>query len=375
MKRITLFATCLAFLVILLGAYTRLQDAGLGCPDWPGCYGHWGVPTQPEHVASAVERFPDQPLLPHKAWPEMVHRYFAATLGLMILAMAAYSWRYKERVAPAQRMLALVLLILVTLQALLGKYTVTLGLHPGIVMAHLLGGMITLALLSWLSASFFMVRSGTTTAGTQTPVTRATVTPPTAVERKPGLPRTGVLCVVILLIQIALGGWTSANYAARSCPAFPACTENWLDLADYRRAFSLPSLSPEDHGANTSFEYAPHLDVASKMTIHMTHRMGALVTFLCLGAFFLQCMRASNPDAVNRKIALSGLTLLLIQIGLGTLNVLLDLPLLNAVAHNGVAALLLAALTILLYRIYQTGEHAHEPSRHPSSGNKRPSMA
>lgn len=355
MKRIALLAACLALVVVLLGAYTRLKDAGLGCPDWPGCYGHWTVPTQPAHMEKANTHFPNQPLVTHKAWAEMVHRYFAATLGLLVVVLAAHAWRFKARYPSSQRKLVYGLLILVLFQGLLGKYTVTLGLHPGIVMAHLLGGFTTLTLLSLLC---YMK----------------------AVPRSPAhggrhLPAMGLLCIAALAIQIALGGWTSANYAARSCPTLPSCTEDWLDIADFDSAFSMPAIADYSHGAGTSHEYAPHMDVASKITIQMTHRIGAAFTLVLLGSYFIGIMLSRKHIARVRYLALFGLSALLLQVSLGILNILLDLPLAIAVAHNGVAAVLLISLVILNYALYQQTGIRHESSRRSSANNEHPSMA
>lgn len=355
MKRIALLATCLALVVVLLGAYTRLKDAGLGCPDWPGCYGHWTVPTHPEHLAKVNAHYPDQPLVTDKAWAEMVHRYFAATLGLLVAGLAVHAWRFKRHYTSSQRKLIYGLLCLVILQGLLGKYTVTFGLHPGIVMAHLLGGFTTLTVLSLL---FYMksTHRSNTHAGKR-------------------LPAGGILCTTVLLIQIALGGWTSANYAARSCPTLPSCTDDWLKIADFDSAFSMPAIAGYAHGAGTSHEYAPHLDVASKITIQMTHRIGAALTLIFLGSYFLGILLSRKNPGRIRTLALVGLTTLSLQISLGILNIVLDLPLAIAVAHNGVAVLLLISLVLLNYALYQQSGIRHEPSRRSSADYEHTSMA
>lgn len=363
MKRIALIATLLAFVVVMLGAYTRLKDAGLGCPDWPGCYGQWVVPDNAEHIAMANARYPAQPLEHPKAWAEMTHRYFASALGFLIVLLAAYGWRYPSRTSRNQKRLASFLLVLVVLQGLLGKYTVTMSLYPGIVMLHLLGGFTTLTLLGLLTASCFrQTNAAAVTAGTITAAdTKNTEIATNDFSRKAALSRVGIACLLILLAQIALGGWTSANYAARSCPGLPACTPDWISVSDFSSAFSLPPLDDK------SFEYAPHLDVAAKIAIQMTHRIMAVITLIILCSFyFLQWLNPGN-GRLAKNISLIGFSLLVTQFALGLLNIVLDLPLAIAVAHNGVAALSLLSIVLLNYSLYIQGSIHHEPSRHPDT--------
>lgn len=200
--RLALFACLLAFVVVVLGAYTRLADAGLGCPDWPGCYGQLIVPTTEADVTDKAY-LEQRPLEPAKGWKEMIHRYFAGTLGLVILALAI--WSVVRRKYPGQPVwLPLFLLVLVIIQALLGMWTVTLQLKPVVVMGHLLGGLTTLALLVLLAL-----------------ISRL-LTEKVRLDLQPKAWRAyAVMGLVILAVQIALGGWTSSNYAVLACPIFP----------------------------------------------------------------------------------------------------------------------------------------------------------
>src|SRR5574343_19137 len=252
--RLLIVATLLAFAVIALGAYVRLSDAGLGCPDWPGCYGHWlGVPDAPHEQHAAAQAFPERPLDTGKAWKEMLHRYLAGTLGLLILTLTVISWRkeMRERQSPA---LPTLLLGIVGLQAALGMWTVTLLLKPVIVTLHLLGGMTTLALLVSL-----LIRA------------HAGAPPPATTSSLRGL-ATLALCAVA--IQIALGGWVSSNYAALACNGFPSCQGAWVPEMDLSHAFTLHrELGQTADGALLSH--------AALVGIHWSHRVGALLV-LCL---------------------------------------------------------------------------------------------
>lgn len=319
--RFVLFACLLAFAVILLGAYTRLADAGLGCPDWPGCYGQL---TVPENEAAVVEKhyLEQRALEPDKGWKEMVHRYFAGTLGLVILAIAIWSW-LRRRHDPDQPVgLPTLLLVLVIFQALLGMWTVTLLLKPVVVMGHLLGGFATFSLLVLLA-----LRSA---------------------PRRPLVVRNswknaGMIGIAILVAQIALGGWTSSNYAALACLDFPTCHGSWAPEMDFGEAFVMW------RGLGVNYEFGV-LDHPARTAIHVTHRIGALVTFVYLAWLVVGVMRSTG--ALAGAAMLVGL-LLLVQVALGIGNVLLHLPLSVATAHNGVAALLLISLIYLNYRLWQ----------------------
>jgi len=322
-------ATALAFAVVVLGAFVRLSDAGLGCPDWPGCYGHIGVPDAASGVAGEFDR----PLEPGKAWKEMVHRYFAGTLGLVIAALGVWAWRQRRQTGEGAG-LPLFLVGLVVFQALLGMWTVTWLLKPLVVTAHLLGGMATLALLFWLA-----LRRGAW------PAPQPGVAP---VWRKAAL-----LGLAVVVLQIALGGWTSANYAALACPDFPACYQGqWWPATDFGEAFTLW------HGLGIDYEGGV-LAHPARTAIHLTHRVGAVVTLLVVGGLALALWRRNPGSGVRRLAGLVGL-LLVAQVALGVGNVVLGLPLAVAVAHNGVAAALLLALVALNHVLRPLPETAPE---------------
>jgi cytochrome c oxidase assembly protein subunit 15 len=313
----------LTFLVIVAGAYVRLEDAGLGCPDWPGCYGKLlGVPDEVREVAKAEEAFPGSPLDRARAWKEMFHRYLAATLGLLIVAIAAIAWRSRAAAGRAP-WLATALVIVVAFQATLGMWTVTMLLKPAIVTLHLLGGMTTLALMTWLA-----LREIDPPAA------------PTAAAR--GLRPWAALGIAVLAMQIALGGWVSANYAALACPDFPVCHGRWLPDMDFGHAFHvMRELGVTAAGAPLAHD--------ALIAIHWTHRLGALLTVLYLGTLAIVLLRV--PVLAPHGGLL--LALLAAQTALGIANVLAGLPLAAAVAHNGGAALLLAALVMLNFAVFK----------------------
>lgn len=320
--RLALFATVLAFCVVVLGAFVRLSDAGLGCPDWPGCYGHIGVPDTEHEVQAANALHPDRPVEAHKAWKEMIHRYFAGILGLLVFTLAFVAWRNRRN--PGQQLkLPLFLSILIIFQALLGMWTVTIKLKPLIVMLHLMGGMTTLSILWWLCLRhmniFGRLREGMIHG-----------------ERLKKLALAGLLVVVA---QIMLGGWTSANYAALHCPDFPTCQGQWWPETDFSEAFTLW------HGVGRDFE-GGIMSNAARVTVHVMHRLGALVTFIYIGTLALVLLLGKFGSGL-RPIGLTLLAVLLLQVSLGIANVLLSLPLAVAVAHNGVGALLLLTLVTL----------------------------
>ncbi len=221
-RKIALLATTLALFVVVLGAYVRLSDAGLGCPDWPGCYGHLTVPEAEHHVAEANEAYPDRPVEAHKAWKEMIHRYFASTLGLLIVILAVIAWRNRKS-SNQQYRLPIFLVVLVIFQGLLGMWTVTIKLNPTIVMMHLIGGMTTLSLLWWLSlrqSKMFVSHSSYPT------------------QFKP-FTKVATIGLIIVAFQIMLGGWTSSNYAALVCADFPTCQGYLIPPTNFAEAFDL----------------------------------------------------------------------------------------------------------------------------------------
>ncbi|MCP2229575.1 cytochrome c oxidase assembly protein subunit 15 [Pseudomonas silensiensis] len=314
--RLALFATLLALIVVLLGAYTRLTHAGLGCPDWPGCYGFISVPKSEAQLAHAELHFPDAPVEAHKGWNEMVHRYFAGTLGLLISVLAGRAWVHRRH--PGQPVkLPLSLLVVVIAQAAFGMWTVTLKLWPQVVTGHLLGGFATLSLLFLLTLRL----SG--------------VLPALTVPRH--LQHWATAGLLLVILQIALGGWVSSNYAAVACIDFPTCHGQWLPPADFANGFHLTQhIGPNYLGGQ--------LDSDARTAIHLTHRIGALlVTLVLLGLAWQLKVVGMTRLAAMVLIALAA------QITLGISNVLFHLPLPVAVAHNAGGAALLLTMVLVNY--------------------------
>ncbi len=311
----TWIAAALALGVVVLGAYVRLADAGLGCPDWPGCYGHLTVPAA-ERDLPATAAFPERPFEASKAWKEMIHRYFAGTLGLILIGLAGYAlWRHPPG---RPRRLPAAIALLVIFQAVLGMWTVTWLLKPLVVTAHLLGGMAVLSLLAWQA-----LREGGYLGGE--PDVSAARFRPWAL---------GGLGIVVA--QIALGGWTSANYAALACPDFPTCQTQWWPAMSFGDAFVLW------RGLGVDYEGGV-LDNPARVAIHMTHRLGALVTLIYVGGLAVWLAARARATAVRGLGALMGVVLVT-QVALGIGNVVLSLPLGIAAAHNAGAAVLLLTI-------------------------------
>lgn len=337
MKRIALIATVLALIVVVLGAYVRLSDAGLGCPDWPGCYGKLVVPGETSEIQNANQTYPERPVEAGKAWKEMVHRYAAGTLGLLVLALWIMALRHRKESAYLLK-LTTVLAIVIVFQALLGMWTVTLQLKPVIVMGHLLGGFTTLGLLWWLLLA--------TQQGVQ------------ATERRTinGAVLATMVGLLILVFQIALGGWTSSNYAAMACPDFPRCQTQWLPPMDFKEGFVLW------RGLGINYEFGV-LESPARTAIHFTHRIGAIITTLYLGGFAAWLLVRVQQTPV-RALAVILMMLLIAQVGLGISNVLFKLPLPVAVAHNAGAALLLLSLLATLFFLIRSGPDRPEEMFH-----------
>lgn len=309
-RRLAILTLLLCLGIVVLGAYVRLSDAGLGCPDWPGCYGQILVP-EPTQAESVNAAYPERPLEVDKAWKEMVHRYFASGLGLAIIALAVFGWR---RGLPRSLLGGAVALVI--FQGILGMWTVTWQLKPLAVTAHLLGGMSTLGLLVWLN---LLVR-------------------PQPARR--GLRELRGLALVALLVlagQIFLGGWTSSNYAALACPDFPTCHAQWWpDDARFGEAFVLW------HGLGINFEYGI-LDSPARTAIHLTHRVGAIIATLTLLLLAWRILRATTARVLGGLLVLA----LAAQVSLGIASVKLSLPLAVAAAHNAGAALLVIILVVI----------------------------
>ena len=333
---LSLVAVLLAFTVVVLGAYVRLTAAGLGCPDWPGCYGHL-TPLGAEQAASAGASLPGTPLDVGKAWREMIHRYGASTLGLTIAVIAALALarRREHNLSPAY---AVGLLALVIVQGALGMLTVTWQLKPLIVTLHLLFGLTTLSMAWWL---WLTLRA----AARRAPAARGAWPASHAEQRAAALARALVaLGLVVLAVQIALGGWTSSNYAAIACPDLPTCQNAWWPSADFRDAFVLwraPSINYE----------GGVLGGAARVAIHFTHRLGALAASLALLFAVLAVWRARTLDYA-RGAALLVLAALGLQLTIGLSMVHYGFPLPLATAHNAGAALTLLAVIALYHRLH-----------------------
>ncbi|MDQ1242394.1 MAG: heme a synthase [Pseudomonadota bacterium] len=317
-RRLCFIAALVALCVVVLGAWVRLSHAGLGCPDWPGCYGHLTVGQALDNADHANAAFPERPLEADKALKEMIHRYLATGLGLLILAIAAVAWSNRRDPAQPVRLPGF-LVLLVVFQGLLGMWTVTLLLKPAIVSAHLVGGLTTMALLWWLAL-------------------RVDRTTRSAAEG--GLRSLALFGLAVLAMQILLGGWVSTNYAALACPDFPTCQRSFWPDMDFKDAFVLW------RGLGIDYEGGV-LDHPARVAIHFVHRIGALVTAAVLGVLAWRAIRTGRSSAV-RAAGAALAVLLVAQWTVGPLMVLKALPLELATTHNAIAALLVLTMVALL---------------------------
>ena len=321
-KGVAGFTILLALCVIVFGAYVRLTDAGLGCPDWPGCYGFVTVPQTAEDYLSVEENFPGEIVDEGKAWREMIHRYIASLLGFLILLMFLkdfFSFR-KDKGSLKDLKLSGALLALVIFQGMLGMWTVTLKVHPLVVTAHLIGGLTTLSLL------FFYYRSIETDS-----------------EKFISAPNVLFVGLSILILQIILGGWTSTNYAALGCPDLPLCYgEVWPSNMDFEEGF----LKWQEVGVNYE---GGQLSPSGRTAIHFVHRLGAIVALIALGLIGLRYLKHTS-DRV-RVASILMLIALSAQLAIGILMVWFGIPLFLATAHNAFAALLLLSFINLLYTV------------------------
>jgi cytochrome c oxidase assembly protein subunit 15 len=315
-RRLALAGASLAATVVVLGAWVRLTDAGLGCPDWPGCYGHI-FPDAGHAAAQSGFQF-------GKAWHEMIHRYFAGTLGLIIASLLIWALVFRRDRDQPLGAVAL-LFVIVCLQGALGAFTVTMLLKPLIVTAHLFGGLTTMGLLWWLSL---------------TPETRQLS------EREAGLRKYAWVGLAALIVQIFLGGWTSSNYAAVACPDFPTCQHSWWPRMDYRDAFVLW------RGLGLDYEGGVLANPA-RVAIHFTHRLGALVAGSIL--ISLGVLVAASAGARAKRLRIAGGLLVfavLLQISIGVATVQSGVPLPLATLHNAGAAFLVISMVWLLRALW-----------------------
>jgi cytochrome c oxidase assembly protein subunit 15 len=312
-RKLAGFGVIFALLVVSVGAYTRLADAGLGCPDWPGCYGFLTVPDQASEISTAEARYPGAPVEFAKAWWEMGHRYIAGALLLLVASILVIAYRARKKEDTPVK-LAAVLMVVILWQAAFGAWTVTLKLWPQVVTGHLIGGFTTLSLI-WL---LFLRQGGLS-------------------DMVSALPRPNWLAkiaFVAVVLQIILGGWVSSNYAALACYDFPSCDGTYTPNIDLQQGFNIfQSVGPNYLGGLMTNE--------ARMAIHWVHRIGAIVVLLVVGGLVIQTVKQA---AVIGYVLLA---VLVTQITLGILNVVWVLPLLNATAHNTVGALLLLVLVTI----------------------------
>lgn len=325
LQRGTFLIVLLALSVSLLGAYTRLQEAGLGCPDWPTCYGQLTPPQTAEAIHKATRAFPGTIVDRKKAAIEMTHRYFAETLGFVLLLWAGVAYKTRKQ-HPLPVWLPLSLVLLVLWQGLLGKWTVTYQLLPLIVMGHLLGGCLILSGL-WISWLYLLKTPSLSLCSGRGSVLSA-------------------LLLGVLVLQISLGGWTSANNAALVCPDFPTCQGEWWPSMRFTQAFQ--GLWP----FATSFP-SPFLEISDKTAIHYLHRIGALCT-VSVGLLTI----VSLWRARAHRWALGLTSLFALQVSLGIVNVVSHMPLWGALLHHGVAIILLLTCVSLHFLLPKKQRYA-----------------
>ena len=319
-KKLVLVSVILTLCVVVFGAYVRLTDAGLGCPDWPGCYGTLTVPESIESIENAQQAFPDSPVETDKAWIEMIHRYLAGILGIIIFIVAFLSYKNRDEIK-VPLIIPFFLVGLLCFQAALGMWTVTMLLKPAIVSLHLMGGMTILGLLTFIAHRHWGSVNHTAVLD---PAARFFIR----------------LSLLLLFIQILLGGWTSTNYAALACTDYPTCHGSLIPVMDFKNSFSIfRELGMTPDGQQLSLE-ALH-------AIQWVHRVGAIVltVYLVSMAYFLR----SYPGIRFYKNLL--LVVLAIQFIIGIANLLLHLPIVLATAHNLGAALLVIILVIINSRV------------------------
>ena len=322
MKKTVLLSLFLAMIVIALGAYTRLTDAGLGCPDWPGCYGP-SISKATENIENVQPTLLDSPFDKHQVWNQLPHHYFVVALGFLIVVIFINSLFSKAYNKPVK--LPFFLVILVCLQGALGMWTVTENLPPGVVMSHLLVGFTVISSLFLLYLRLIPFRIPGGDAG----------------MRRFG--KYSILGIIILTGQIALGGWMSVNYAALACTELPICEGTWYERLDLIGAFSIPDAENHVFGAH---------DDVQRITMHTVHRMGALITFLYLCWLSIRLYAGASSNLI-KKLSIIMVLVLGAQISLGISNVVYSLPIAVAVMHNIVAACLMMVLVTISYTLYR----------------------
>ncbi len=326
-RKLIALTTAMTFVLVVLGAFVRLSDAGLGCPDWPGCYGNLTPHHSANNIRAAELIQPSGPVSMAKAWKEMVHRYLAMVVGALIAAIMFAAWR-NRRVWNQSPALATLLSGAVIFQAALGAWTVTMLLKPAIVTSHLLGGITIFALLIWLYWRQLAGRS-------QSPSWANGIMAPKRLRLF------ALLALAILFAQIALGGWVSTNYAALACADLPLCSGALVPMMDFANAFNI--VRPLGFGPDGEL-----LKLDALRAIHWTHRVGALTTVVVVGGLAFALLKIEE----GRKAAKMLITILALQVLLGISNVWFSLPLAVAVAHSGVATMLFALLLLVNLRLF-----------------------
>jgi cytochrome c oxidase assembly protein subunit 15 len=336
---VTLFLT---FDLVMFGGFTRLTDSGLGCPDWPGCYGQANPLQAHAAISAAQTALPSGPVTASKAWVEMIHRYLAMAVGVLIVGQMLIAWwRWRKSARMAKRFapgIPTALFALVCLQGAFGAWTVTLKLQPIIVTTHLLLGLSLLGGLAWLAAQ--------------------QSEPTSFSEGAASLNKPALIALLILSMQIALGGWVSTNYATLACTDFPTCQGSWLPQMDFANGYTLW----RDLGKTSGGEYLPF---AALTAIHFVHRTFAFVVFACAGWVGYRALQVNGLQKYGRWL----LATLALQFLTGVSTIYLSWPLLLAVAHNGGAALLVVLLVMINYRTrypVPTGSRSQTSRPHPT---------
>jgi len=338
LQALTLFTLFLTFDLVMFGTFTRLTDSGLGCPDWPGCYGSASPLGAQAEITAAQSTMPSGPVTHGKAWVEMIHRYLATSVGVLILVLALAAWRRRQagrqnpRVQPNSAWWPTLTLLWVCIQGAFGAWTVTLKLFPAIVTLHLLGGLVLLALLCLQAVRYAQLETGIA-----------------QVAISSGLRWLLALSFALLILQVALGGWVSTNYAVLACKDFPKCQGSWWPVMDFSHAFELwRELGLTSTGVP--------IDFAALTAIHYVHRVAALIVLLSLGVLAWRLNRVLALRTQSRWIAaLTGL-----QLATGLSNVVLDWPMAAALAHTGGAA---ALVVILTWTLASTRRQPHQSSQ------------
>jgi cytochrome c oxidase assembly protein subunit 15 len=336
MQALTMVTLFLTFDLVLFGAFTRLTDSGLGCPDWPGCYGQATPLAAHAEIASAQAAMPSGPVTHGKAWVEMVHRYLATGVGVLIVVLTVSAWLARKTRGPENTpnpWWPTITLVWVCIQGAFGALTVTMKLFPAIVSLHLLGGYTLLALLAWQAAQLWLRESGRSPA------------------MLPGGVRSGVFAALaMLLVQAASGAWVSTNYAVLACTEFPQCQGGWWPAMEFAQGFELwRPLGRGSQGDPISFQ--------ALTAIHFVHRMLAGLTLLVLGTVVARLWRHAALQRETRLMA----ALLALQVITGVSNVVLGWPLLAAVLHTGGAGAMLALLVWMLAMTQQNPVAAFAP--------------